>query len=93
MNVIPIVLDHAVYRDIFSSLFIAQPLWKEEIHYLDIVSNQASFADTLSDEEPHQHLSSHKSIPHSILKQNKGKHLQVRKVLLVKFKLTPPQIK
>lgn len=31
--------------------------------YLDIISNNASFADALSDVEPHQHLSGYESIP------------------------------
>lgn len=31
--------------------------------YLDIISNNASFADALSDVEPHQHFSGYKSIP------------------------------
>lgn len=39
---------------------------------LDIISNNAAFADALSDVEPHQHLSGHKSIPQSILKKRKG---------------------
>lgn len=31
--------------------------------YLNIISNNASFADALPDVEPHQHLSGYKSIP------------------------------
>lgn len=31
--------------------------------YLDIISNNASFANALSDVEPHQHLCGYKSIP------------------------------
>lgn len=33
------------------------------VHSLDIVSNNASFANALSNVEPHQHLSGHESIP------------------------------
>lgn len=35
---------------------------------LDIISNNASFADALSDVEPHQHLGGYKSIPQGILR-------------------------
>ena len=34
-----------------------------EVQYLDIISDNAPFADALSNVEPHQHLSGHKSIP------------------------------
>lgn len=32
------------------------------VQYLDVVSNNASFTDALSNIEPHQHLCGHKSI-------------------------------
>lgn len=34
-----------------------------KVQHLDIISNNASFANALSNVEPHQHLSGHKSIP------------------------------
>jgi len=40
-----------------------------QVHYSDIISNYASFANTLSNEEPHQHLGGHESIPQGILQQ------------------------
>ncbi len=45
---------------------------KERYMYLDIISNNASFANALSDVEPHQHLSGHKSIPQGILQKRQG---------------------
>lgn len=45
---------------------------EREVHYSDIISNNASFADALSNVEPHQHLSCHESISQGIL-QNKTK--------------------
>lgn len=45
---------------------------EREVHYSDIISNNASFADALSNVEPHQHLSGHESISQGIL-QNKTK--------------------
>lgn len=41
-----------------------------KVHFSDIISNNASFANTLSDVEPHQHLSGHQSIPYGILQGN-----------------------
>lgn len=40
---------------------------ERKVKYLDIISNNASFANALSNVEPHQHFSGHQSIPESIL--------------------------
>lgn len=36
---------------------------RKAVQYLDIISDNASFANALSDVEPHQHLSGHESVP------------------------------
>lgn len=43
---------------------------ERKIHFSDIISNNASFANALSDVEPHQHLSGHQSIPYGVLQGN-----------------------
>ena len=42
------------------------------VRHLDIVSNNASFANALSNVEPHQHLGGHKSIPKGILRNKEN---------------------
>lgn len=41
-----------------------------KVHFSDIISNNASFANALSDVEPHQHFSGHQSIPYGVLQGN-----------------------
>jgi len=42
------------------------------VWHLDIISNNASFANALANVEPHQHLGGHESVPNGILR-NKTK--------------------
>lgn len=40
---------------------------KEQSKNLDIIANKPSFADALSNVEPHHHFSGHQSVPYSVL--------------------------
>lgn len=48
---------------------------KGEVQLLDIVSNNASFADALPNVEPHEHLSGHESVPEGVLQNKNRKQL------------------